>query len=108
MYGESEPISISHKMILAQFTLLLGSEKLLFAFLKHPLPVVSAKGSVLAANALTANERKALTFFNLDSALEWCDTNLDDFVTDNYTSDPNKYDWDNPVIVQNDFIVIPL
>lgn len=80
-----------------------------YHFVTDPsLPVVSAKGSVLTANPLTANERKALTFFDLDSALEWCDANLDDFIMDNYTVDPNKYDWDNPVIIQNDFTIIPL
>ena len=71
-------------------------------------PVVSERGEVLTVEALTTIEENALTFYDLDSALEWCDANLEDYAAEVIENGIGAFDWDNAVIIKNDNTIIPL
>ena len=71
-------------------------------------PVVDEQGNCLSVEALTNLEEDALTFYDLDSALEWCDANLEDYATEATETDIGTFDWDNAVIIKNDNTIIPL
>ncbi len=71
-------------------------------------PVVDEQGNVLTVETLTSLEEDALIFYDLDSALEWCDTNLEDYATEVIENGIEAFDWDNAVIIKNDNTIIPL
>ena len=71
-------------------------------------PVVNERGEVLTVEALTTIEENALTFYDLDSALEWCDANLEDYAAEVIENGIGAFDWDNAVIIKNDNTIIPL
>ncbi len=71
-------------------------------------PVVDGHGNVLTVDALTSIEEDALTFTDLDSALEWCDTNLDDYATEVVENGIGAFNWENAVIIKNNNTIIPL
>ena len=71
-------------------------------------PVVDEHGNVLTVEALTSLEEDALTFYDLDSALEWCDTNKEDYTTEVVENGIGAFDWNNAVIIKNDNTIIPL
>ncbi len=71
-------------------------------------PVVSERGEILTVEALTNIEEEALVFYDLDSALEWCDANLEDYSTEVVEHGIGAFDWDNAVIIKNDNTIIPL
>lgn len=81
-----------------------------YIFITDPaLPSVGQKMQPLKVDALTSSEKKALAFNDLDTALEWCDANLEDFIAENYGNWINQsYNWDNPVIIKSDYTVISL
>ena len=70
--------------------------------------VVDGHGNVLTVDALTSIEEDALTFTDLDSALEWCDTNLDDYATEVVENGIGAFNWENAVIIKNNNTIIPL
>ena len=71
-------------------------------------PVVDGHGNVLTVDALTSIEEEALVFYDLDSALEWCDANLEDYASEVIENGIEAFDWDNAVIIKNDNTIIPL
>ena len=71
-------------------------------------PVVDGQGNVLTVDALTRLEEDALTFTDLDSALEWCDANLDDYATEVVENGIGAFNWENAVIIKNDNTIILL
>ena len=70
-------------------------------------PIVDEHGNVRTLEGVTEVEEDALTFYNLDAALEWCDSNLEDLASE--LIEPSiAFDWDNAVIIKNDNTIIPL
>lgn len=71
-------------------------------------PVVNEHGETQIVEALTDIEENALTFYDLDSALEWCDANLEDYASEVIENGLDAFDWDKAVIIKNDNTIIPL
>lgn len=71
-------------------------------------PIVDEHGNVRTLEGVTEVEEDALTFYNLDAALEWCDSNLEDYASELVEPSIGTFDWDNAVIIKNDNTIIPL